>query len=190
MVPETCEVDVSEQEPKNSTGPNGIQLYRTFRDLAGEILAAGDREGMLARCATILHELLPIDVCSVALLDTQTQTLTPLLTMAADGRTDRAPAALPLALTGDRMAEAIKAGRPLIVGRNALLDGESPLLLQAAQSLLTAVLLPIPIGDDGVSGILWLGRVHGAPFTPDEQELAEAIASLMALALRGDAATP
>jgi len=89
----------------------------------------------------------------------------------------------------DRMAEVIQAGRPLIVGRNAFLDGESPLVLGEAQSLLTAMLLPIWIGSAGVNGILWLCRVHGAPFTSAEQELAAAGASLIALVLR-DAAAP
>ena len=67
------------------------------------------------------------------------------------------------------------------MGRNAFLDGESSLLLAEAQSLLTAMLLPIQTSVDGVGGILSLCRLHGAPFSPDEQALAKAIASLLKL---------
>ena len=157
----------------------GIRAYRMLRDLTGEILSGDSPEALLARLPDIVDELLPVDACSVLMLDRRSQTLQPLLTAAGGRHT----VGLPLQLAGGRMEEAIRGGRPLIVGRNALVDDGAPLPLPEAESVLTAMLIPLPVRH-GMTGILWLGRLHGSSFTAEEQELAQTIAALVALAIQ------
>lgn len=174
---------MSEQGLDNVLGLGGVRIYRMLRDLAGEILACDSLETMLERCITIIQELLPVHACSIMLLDHRAQALVPMMTMAAGHYNAGTP--LPLSLVGGRIAEAIKDGRPLIISHNALIDGASPFPLAETQSLLTAMLIPLPV-HRGMSGILWLGRIHGAPFTTEERELAKVVASMAALAIRSN----
>ena len=172
---------MSEQGLDTVLGLGGVRIYRMLRDLAGDILAGDSLETRLEQCITIIQELLPVDACSIMLLDRRAQALVPLVTMAAGHYTTGTP--LPFSLVSGRIAEAIEDGRSLIISRNALLDGAAPFPLAETQSLLTAMLIPLPVHHD-VSGILWLGRIHGALFAADEQELAEVVASLITLAIR------
>jgi GAF domain-containing protein len=85
------------------------------------------------------------------------------------------------------MRDAIVAGRTLVVAHGLVIDGDEPLPLAEAQSALVAMLIPLPLGPEA-RGILWVGRIHGEPFSPEEQDLAETLTSLVALAVRGTAA--
>ena len=162
-----------------TAGGGGIRAYRTLRNLANGILVGNSLDTMLQQLPLILGELLPVDALSVLLLDRRTQTLVPLLTAAGGMQTTGHP--LPLA--GGRMQEAVAARRPLIISHSTLIDGDVPVPLSEAESMLTAMLIPLPMRQ-GMHGFLWLGRVHGAPFTPDEQELAETFATLVAMAIQ------
>lgn len=159
----------------------GINAYRALRDLAGEVLASDDVENALNRCGALVQELLHADACSVALLDQRAGTLVPLLTMAGGRSADIPP--LSLQMLEGRLLKSIKEGRSLIVAHGAIIDGDVPLPLAEAQSALTAMLLPLPVRE-GMSGILWIGRVHGEPFSAEELDLAETIAAMVALAIR------
>lgn len=170
-----------EGEP-HASRRSGIGAYRALRDVAGEVLATRDLGRLLDRCGRLIEELLQADACSVALLDEPAQALVPLLTMASGRSTPPVP--LPLDLLNGRIHAAIKGGRPLVVAYNSAIDGDSPFPLAEAQSALTAMLLPLPLGPD-LPGILWVGRIHGEPFTPDDLDLAESLAALIALGMRG-----
>src|SRR5919199_741317 len=168
----------TEMKSENA-GAGGIRAYRTRRTLANGILVGNSLDTMLQQLPLILGELLPVDALSVLLLDRRTQTLVPLLTSAGGRQTTGHP----LPLSGGRMEEAVAARRPLIISHSTLIDGDVPVPLAEAASMLTAMLTPLPIRQ-GMHGFLWLGRVHGAPFTPDEQELAETFATLVAMAIQ------
>ena len=159
----------------------GVNAYRALRDLAGEILVSDDVENALNRCGALVQELLHADACSVALLDQRAGTLVPLLTMAGGRSADIPP--LSLQMLDGRLLKAIKESRSLIVAHGAIIDGDIPLPLTEAQSALTAMLLPLPVRE-GMSGILWIGRIHGEPFNAEELDLAETIAAMVALAIR------
>src|SRR5690349_22295389 len=159
----------------------GVNAYRALRDLAGEILVSDDVENALNRCGALVQELLQADACSVALLDQRAGALVPLLTMAGGRSADIPP--LSLQMLDGRLLKAIKESRPLIVAHGAIIDGDIPLPLSEAQSALTAMLLPLPVRE-GMSGILWIGRIHGEPFNAEELDLAETIAAMVALAIR------
>jgi transcriptional regulator with GAF, ATPase, and Fis domain len=172
------------QDPagRGAAGKDGISAYRILRDVAGEILTTSDLGRVLERCGQLVEDLLQADACSIALFDDAAGALIPLLTMAGGRST---PEALPpLDLGTGRMRAAIKQGRALIVAHNLVLDGTAPLPLSETQSALAAMLIPLPLGPD-FPGILWFGRIHGDPFTPEDQELAEALAALIALGMRG-----
>ena len=159
----------------------GVNAYRALRDLAGEVLVSDDVENALHRCGALVLELLHADACSVALLDQRAGSLVPLLTMAG-GRSAEVPP-LSLQLLDGRLIAAIKERRSLIVAHGAIIDGAVPMPLSEAQSTLTAMLLPLPMRE-GMSGILWIGRIHGETFNAEELDLAETIAAMVALAIR------
>jgi GAF domain-containing protein len=129
-----------------------------------------------------VQELLRADACSIALLDERAGKLVPLMAMASGRSTALAP--LPLDLLEGRMLASINQGRSLVVAHGMIIDGDAPLTLSEAQSALTAMLIPLPLGQE-MRGILWVGRIHGEPFGPEDQELAETIAALVALGVRG-----
>jgi len=163
-------------------GPSqGIGAYRALRTFAEEILATSDLEKMLERCGILAQRLLCADACSIALVDEQSGHLVPLLTMASGRTTTIAP--LPFDLLDGRMRDAIYAGRSLIVAHGLVIDGAVPLPLAERQLALAAMLIPLP-PEQGQRGIFWVGRIHGEPFTPEEQELAETLSALVALGVR------
>ena len=161
--------------------PKGISAYRALRAFAEEVLATSDLEQMLERCGILVQRLLRADACSIALLDERSGQLVPLLTMASGRTTTIAP--LPFDLLDGRMRDAVYAGRSLIVAHGLVLDGPTALPLAEMQSALAAMLIPLP-PEQGQRGILWVGRIHGEPFTPEEQELAETLGALVALGVR------
>lgn len=165
--------------------PPGISAYRALRALAGEILATTDLERSLERCGLLAQDLLRADACSIALIAEPTGQLVPLLTMAGGRSAPSEP--LLFELPAGRMRDAILAGRTLVVAHGLVIDGDEPLPLAEAQSALVAMLVPLPLGP-GARGIVWVGRIHGEPFTPEEQELAETLTALIALGVRGTAA--
>jgi GAF domain-containing protein len=167
---------------RGATGKDGIGAYRILRDIAGEILATSDLGRVLERCGQLVQDLLQADACSIALLDDAAGALVPLLTMASGRRASNVPP--PLDLANGRMRAAIKHGRALVVANNMVFDGDAPLPLPETQSALTAMLIPLPLGRE-LPGILWVARIHGEPFTPEDQELAETLAALIALGMRG-----
>lgn len=173
--------EVAEAADSATGSPQGIGAYRALRAFAEEILATSDLEQMLERCGSLVQRLLRADACSIALLDEQSGRLVPLLTMASGRMTTVAP--LPFDLLNGRMRDAIYAGRSLIVARGLMIDGAAPLPLAEMQSALTAMLIPLP-PEQGRRGIFWVGRIHGEPFTPEEQELAETLSALIALGVR------
>ena len=163
-------------------GPaQGIDGYRILRAFAEEILATSDLDKMLERCGILAQRLLRADACSIALLDERSGYLVPLLTMASGRTTTIAP--LPFDLLDGRMRDAIYAGRSLVVAHGLVIDGNAPLPLAEMQSALVAMLIPLP-PEQGRRGIFWVGRIHGEPFTPEEQELAETLSALVALGVR------
>lgn len=162
-------------------GRQGIGAYRALRAVAGEILATADSGQMLERCGAVVQELLRADACTIGLLDERLGNLHPLLTVAGGRSAQVAP--LPLDQLDGRMRAAIHEGRSLIVAHGMVLDGDEPLPLDEEQSVLTAMLLPLPLGQD-VRGILWVARIHGTPFTADDQALAETLAALVALGIQ------
>lgn len=168
-----------------NTGKHGINAYRVLREVAGEILATSDLRHVLDRCGTLVQDLLRSDACSISLLDEAAGALVPLLTLASGRSAPVAP--LSLDLLNGRMRDAIKEGRSLVVAHSMVIDGDAPLPLTETQSALTAMLIPLPLGQAPL-GILWVGRIHGEPFTPEDQELAEALAALIVLGLRGTTA--
>ena len=170
-----------EHATKSSQASQGIGAYRALRAFAEEMLATSDLEQMLERCGILAQRLLRADACSIALLDERSGRLIPLLTMASGRTTTIAP--LPFDLLDGRMRDAIYAGRSLIVGHGLVVDGAAPLPLAEMQSALAAMLIPLP-PEQGQRGIFWVGRIHGEPFTPEEQELAETLSALVALGVR------
>ncbi|HEY8597365.1 MAG TPA: GAF domain-containing protein [Thermomicrobiales bacterium] len=164
----------------------GIGAYRALRAFAAEILATSDLERMLERCGQLAQRLLRADACSIALLDEPSGHLVPLLTMASGRTTTIAP--LPFDLLDGRMRDAIYAGRSLIVAHGLVIDGDAPLPLPEMQSALAAMLIPLP-PEQGQRGIFWVGRIHGEPFTLEEQELAETLSALVALGVRATGLT-
>ncbi len=176
----TCR-DVAGAADGATGSSQGIGAYRALRAFAAEILATSDLEKMLERCGTLAQRLLRADACSIALLDEQSGHLLPLLTMASGRTTTIAP--LPFDLLDGRMRDAIYAGRSLIVAHGLVIDGAAPLPLAEMQSALVAILIPLP-PEQGQRGTFWIGRIHGEPFTPEEQELAEALSALVALGVR------
>ncbi len=161
--------------------PAGIGAYRALRAMASEILATTDLEGLLERCGTLVQELLRADACSIALIDERSGQLVPLLTMAGGRSAPSEP--LPFALPVGRMRDAIVAGRSLVVAHGTIIDGDESLPLAESQSALAAILLPLPLGPER-RGIVWVGRIHGEQFSPEDQDLAEILAALVALGIR------
>jgi hypothetical protein len=159
----------------------GISAYRALRSFAEEILATSDLERMLERCGLLVQRLLRADACSIALLDERSGQLIPLLTMASGRTTTIAP--LPFDLLDGRMRDAIYADRSLIVAHGQVLDGSTSLPLAEMQLALAAMLIPLPL-EQRQRGIFWVGRIHGEPFTREEQELAETLSALIALGVR------
>jgi GAF domain-containing protein len=179
-------LSMNDTPPAAPSGPaSGISAYRTLRAVAGEILATTDLEHLLDRCGTLVQDLLRADACSIALIAEPTGQLVPLLTMAGGRSAPSEP--LLFDLPAGRMRDAIVAGRTLVVAHGLVIDGDEPLPLAETQSALVAMLIPLPLGPE-VRGILWVGRIHGEPFSPEEQDLAETLTSLVALAVRGTAA--
>lgn len=164
---------------------SGIGAYRALRAIASEILATTDLEHLLDRCGTLVQYLLHADACSIALIDERSGQLVPLLTMAGGRSAPSEP--LLFDLPAGRMRDAIFAGRSLVVAHGTIIDGDAPLPLSESQSALAAMLVPLPLGPD-LRGILWVGRIHGEQFSPEEQDLAETLVALVALGVRGTAA--
>ena len=159
----------------------GIGAYRRLREAAAELLSRHDLRSFLGGCGTLTQELLRIDACSIALLDERTHRLIPLLTQAGGNTALLEP--LPLEMFDGRIWEAILGGRTIIVADGMVLDGGESLALAEPQSALTAMLTPLPLVAPH-RGILWVGRIHGEAYTPDERHRAEAIAALLAFGLR------
>jgi GAF domain-containing protein len=167
----------------------GIDAYRRLRDVSGELLALRELAPLLKGCDALTQELLHIDACSIVLLNECARTLVPLLTQASGHTTMLEP--LSLELFDGRIWESILGGRTIIVAGGLILDGGEALVLAEPQSALTAMLTPLPLAAPR-RGVLWVGRIHGEPFTLDDQHLAEAIAALLAFGLRNvcDSAEP
>lgn len=159
----------------------GIDAYRRLRDMAARLLTLRELGPLLEGCDTLTRELLHVDACSLALLDERARTLVPLLTQAG-GRTTTLES-LPLELFDGRIWASILGGRTIVVAGGIILDGGEPLALAEPHSPLTAMLTPLPLAAPH-RGVLWVGRIHGAAFTLDDQHLAEAIAALLAFGLR------
>ena len=167
--------------PGTAAATPGIVAYRLLRSFAAEILATDDLERLLARCGLLAQRLLHADACSIALIDESTGQLVPLLAMASERTT--ALVSLPREFLDGRMRAAIYAGRSLVVAHDLVLDGDVALPLAAKQSTLAAMLIPLPL-EQGQRGIFWVGRIHGEPFTPEDQALAETLSVLVALGVR------
>ena len=162
-------------------GRTGIDTYRRLRDVAEQLLALRELAPLLRGCDALTHELLHINACSIILLDERSRVLVPLLTQAGGNTATLEP--LPLELFDGRIWEAIIGGRTIVVAGGMVLDGGVPLALAEPQSALTAMLTPLPLVAPH-RGVLWVGRIHGEAFVPDDRHLAEAIASLLAFGLR------
>lgn len=159
----------------------GVDAYRRLRDGAARLLASKELRPLLKGCDALTQELLHVDACSIALLDERGRVLVPLLTQAGGNTTMLEP--LSLELFDGRIWDAIRGGRTIIVAGGMVLDGGEPLALAEPQSALTAMLTPLPLAAPH-RGVLWVGRIHGAAFTLDDQHLAEALAALLAFGLR------
>ena len=162
-------------------GHSGVDAYRRLRDVAAELLSLKELRPLLKACDALTQELLQVDACSIALLDERGRVLVPLLTQAGGNTTTLEP--LSLELFDGRIWDAILGGRTMILAGGMILDGGEPLALAEPQSVLTAMLTPLPLVAPH-RGILWVGRIHGKAFTLDDQHLAEAIAALLAFGLR------
>jgi GAF domain-containing protein len=171
-----------DEEPTGcGSGRGGIAAYRRLRDVAGRLLALRELDPLLEGFDALIQELLHVDACSIAMLDERSRTLVPLLTRAGGRTTPLEP--LPLELFDGRIGEAIAGGRTIAIAGGLILDGGEPSALAEPESALTAMLTPLLVVAPH-RGVLWVGRIHGAAFTPDDRQLAEAIAALLALGLR------
>lgn len=162
--------------PDNAITAQGIQAYRALRSLIGGILAGERPETILTRLPETLDLVLPVDACSVLMFDQRNRRLESLL-LAAGQQTTEPALLLSGGLSEGWIEDAIRQGRTLLVGRNAVVEHGTPV---------TALLVPLPVRR-GMPGVLWLARQHGAPFTLAEQSLAETVAALVALIVQGQA---